>query len=84
MYKQDFSYLAYTKVSILKILIRTARRNIRRWCIIITRTRADQQKCLHHLACIKPTLLFVEYFFGFRPMIQKRIRNLKKDLFISL
>ena len=26
-----------------------------------TRTRADKFKCLPHLACINPTLLFVEY-----------------------
>ena len=27
-----------------------------------TRTRADQHKCIPHLACINPTLLCVEYF----------------------
>ena len=33
--------------------------------ILETRTRADQHKCLPHLACINPTLLFVEYFSVF-------------------
>ena len=39
-----------------------------------TRRRADQHKCLTHLACINPTLLIVEYFLVFWPII----RNLKK------
>ena len=31
----------------------------------ITKTCADQHKCLPHLACINPTLSFVEYFSVF-------------------
>ena len=33
--------------------------------IYYTRTRADQHKCLQHLACMNPTLWCVEYFSFF-------------------
>ena len=52
-----------------------------------TRTRADQHKCLPHLAYINPTLLFIEYFnFGFSVNNSKTKTNSKfeKNLFISL
>ena len=39
-----------------------------------TRTRADQHKCLPHLACINPTLFFIEYFSFFGRQIENEFK----------
>ena len=40
-----------------------------------TRTRADQHKFLPQLACIKPTLLFVEYYPVFGQFFENEFKN---------
>ena len=40
-----------------------------------TRTRADQHKFLPQLACIKPTLLFVEYYPVFGQFFENEFEN---------